>query len=91
MSQNQNGIFETFFKPKLKPKICLLNCHLGAAPQAVEVPHPQVLRQHVKLLVGLELALVLFLLLDGDLFFCTFNVESVQGGPSGRIAGLGRL
>ena len=46
---------------------------LGAAPQAVHVPHPQVLRQHVQLLVGLELALLLLLIVlaDGAVLFRT--------------------
>ena len=51
---------------------------LGSAPEAVHVPHPQVLRQHVQLLVGLELALLLLLLFalaDGAMFFCTFIVD----------------
>ena len=45
---------------------------LGPAPEAVEVPHAQVLRQHVELLVRLELALVLIFFL---LSFLTLNVN----------------
>ena len=39
MSQNQNGISSRFFKPKLKPKLVLLNCHPGQHRLQVVVRH----------------------------------------------------